>query len=95
MSTILFENQTFSLNSGVLISASTSSHLIKDILEVAQNSTEETFVEQIEKVIQEDEISAGKFWNKDPSSNATGRKGKGSSMEISAVLQGQRVGCWH
>ena len=71
MSTIIFENQTFSLDSGVLISASTSSPLIKNILALAKNTTEDNFVEAIEKVITDDEISAGKFWNKDPHKNST------------------------
>jgi len=71
LSTILFENKTFSLNSGVFLSASTSSPLVKDILDVAKNATEETFIETIEKVIRDDEVSAGKFWNKDPHKNTT------------------------
>jgi hypothetical protein len=41
-------------------------------LELAKNATEETFVEEIEKAIREDQVSAGKFWNKDPNSNSTG-----------------------
>ena len=65
----MFENKTFSLNSGVLLSASTSSPLVKNILEVAKNATEETFIGVIEKVIREDEVSAGKFLNKDPGMN--------------------------
>jgi len=71
LSTIVFENKTFSLNSGVLLSASTSSPLVKDILEIAKNATEETFIGVIEKVIREDEVSAGKFLNKDPGMNLT------------------------
>ena len=67
----MFENKTFSLNSGVLLSASTSSPLVKNILEVAKNATEETFIGVIEKVIREDEVSAGKFLNKDPGMNLT------------------------
>ena len=67
----MFENKTFSLNSGVLLSASTSSPLVKNILEVAKNATEETFIGVIEKVIREDEVSAGKFLNKDPGMNIT------------------------
>ena len=67
----MFENKTFSLNSGVLLSASTSSPLVKDILEIAKNATEETFIGVIEKVIREDEVSAGKFLNKDPGMNIT------------------------
>ena len=67
----MFENKTFSLNSGVLLSASTSSPLVKNILEVAKNATEETFIGVIEKMIREDEVSAGKFLNKDPGMNLT------------------------
>ena len=67
----MFENKTFSLNSGVLLSASTSSPLVKNILEIAKNATEETFIGVIEKVIREDEVSAGKFLNKDPGMNLT------------------------
>ena len=43
---------------------------------MAKNATEETFVEEIEKTIREDEVSAGKFWNKDPGSNSTGESMK-------------------
>ena len=72
MSTIMFANQTFSATAGTIVSATTTSSLVKDIMELANNGTEETFVEEIEKIIKEDEISAGKFWNKDPNQNNTG-----------------------
>ena len=71
-STILFQNQTFSATDGAIVSATIKSSLVKDIMEIAKNGTEDNFVEDIETVVREDEVSAGKFWNIDPNKNTTG-----------------------
>ena len=69
----MFANETFSATAGTIVSASTTSTLVKDILELAENGTEETFVEEVEKIIREDEVSAGKFWNIDTNKQNTGQ----------------------
>ena len=70
----MFANETFSATEGTIISATTTSTLVKDILEMAEKATEESFVEEVEKIIREDEVSAGKFWNINTNNNYMGQR---------------------
>ena len=73
-STIMFANETFSATEGTIISATTTSTLVRDILEMAEKETEESFVEEVEKIIREDEVSAGKFRNINTNKHKTGQR---------------------
>jgi len=85
-STILFKNQTFSATDGAIVSATIKSSLVKDIMEIAKNGTEDNFVEDIETVVREDEVSAGKFWNIDPNKNTTDESGGMMSLRLEGQL---------
>ena len=70
----MFANETFSATEGTIVSATTTSTLVKDILKMAEKETEESFVEEVEKIIREDKVSAGKFWNIDTNKHNTGQR---------------------
>ena len=69
-STILFANDTFSVEKGFIVGATKKSSVVKHVLELAKNSTEEKFTTDIDEFISDDEVSSGKFRNKDPHSKS-------------------------